>query len=57
MRDFIALMFQFIFVVSGSGATLMVMHYVASGNWVDGGLFVLMAVCLYALSFTASPDL
>jgi hypothetical protein len=57
MREFIGLMFQFIFMVFGMGASIMVLHYIASGNLVDGGLFLLMTACLFVLSFTASPDL
>jgi hypothetical protein len=57
MREFISLMFQFIFIVSSSITWLVVMYYVASGNLFDAGLFSLMTICLLVLSYTASPDL
>jgi hypothetical protein len=57
MQSFIALMFQFIFMAFGSGASLMALYFAASGNLADAGILFCLCLCLYALSFTASPDL
>jgi len=57
MQSFIALTFQFLFVLYGSAASLMALYYAMAGNLEHAGLFFLMCISLYVLSLTASPDL